>query len=177
MAGFSYVLLRFLRLLIEAVEDVEHGVLGSDVAPCLGAALSVDGAADVAKLTEEVEGVEHDGEASLGKVTGEACVPYQLVSVHGVVVVAAARIHRHVGGELETERNLEDTAEAVVEVGNVDGAEVLTPRGGVLPVEVGLEVEAGLGGEAGVKFECLVDIGSVHLAAQLLYEIDAVLVE
>ena len=44
----------------------------------------------------------------------------------------------------------------------------------MLPVEVGLEVEAGLGGEAGVKFECLVDIGSVHLAAQLLYEIDAV---
>ena len=41
-------------------------------------------------------------------------------------------------------------------------------------MEVGLEVEAGLGGEAGVELECLVDVGSVHLAAQLLYEIDAV---
>ena len=54
MAGFSYVLLRFLRLLIEAVEDVEHGVLGSNVAPGFGAALGVDGAADVAELTEEI---------------------------------------------------------------------------------------------------------------------------
>ena len=37
-------------------------------------------------------------------------------------------------------------------------------------MEVSLEVEAGLGGEAGVMFECLVEIGSVHLAAQLLYD-------
>ena len=44
----------------------------------------------------------------------------------------------------------------------------------MLPVEVGLEVEAGLGGEAGVELECLVDVGGVYLAAQLLYEIDAV---
>ena len=105
---------------------MEHGVLGSDVAPCLCAALGVDGAAHVAELTEEVEGVEHDGEASLGKVTREACVPHQLVGVHGVVVVAAARIHGHVGGELETERNLEHSAHAVVKVGYVDGAEVFT---------------------------------------------------
>ena len=71
-----------LRFLIEAVEDVEHGVLGSDVAPGLGAALGVDGAAHVAELTEEVEGIEHHGDTGLGKVAREACVPYQLVSVH-----------------------------------------------------------------------------------------------
>ena len=112
-----------IRLLIEAVEDVEHGVLGSDVAPGFGAALGVDGAADVAELTEEVEGIEHDGEAGLGEGAREAGVPHQLVGVHGVVVVAAARVHGHVGGELEAEGYLEDTAEAVVEVGNVDGAE------------------------------------------------------
>ena len=119
---------------------MEHGVLGSDVAPGLCAALGVDGAADVAELTEEVEGIEHHGEASLGKVTRETCVPYQLVGVHRVVVVSAARIHGHVGGELEAEGYLEDTAEAVVEIGNVDGTEVLAARRGVLPVEVGLEV-------------------------------------
>ena len=71
-----------LRFLIEAVEDVEHGVLGSDVAPGLGAALGVDGAAHVAELTEEVEGVEHHSDICLGKVTRDTCVPYQLVGVH-----------------------------------------------------------------------------------------------
>ena len=174
MAGFSYVLLRFLRLLIEAVEDVEHGVLGSNVAPGFGAALGVDGAAYVAQVAQQVEGIKHHGEACLGEGARETGIPHQLVGVHGVVVVAAARVHGHVSGELEAEGYLEDTAEAVVEVGDVDGTEVLTPRGGVLPVEVALEVEAGLGGEAGVELECLVDVGSVYLAAQLLYEIDAV---
>ena len=104
---------------------MEHGVLGSDVAPGLGAALSVDGATDVAELTEEVEGIEHDGEAGLGEGAREAGVPHQFVGIHGVVVVAAARIHGHVGRELEAEGYLEDTAEAVVEVGDVDGTEVL----------------------------------------------------
>ena len=93
---------------------MEHGVLGSDVAPGFGAALGVDGAA---------EGIEHDGEADLGEGAREAGVPHEFVGVHGVVVVAAARVHGHVGGELEAEGYLEDTAEAVVEVGNVDGAE------------------------------------------------------
>ena len=101
---------------------MEHGVLGSDVAPGLGATLGVDGAADVAELAEEVEGIEHDGEACLGEGARETGIPHQFVGVHRVVVVAAARVHGHVGGELEAEGYLEDTAEAVVEVGDVDGA-------------------------------------------------------
>ena len=114
-----------LGLFVEAVEDVEHCVLRGDIAPCFGAALSVDGAAHVAELSEEVEGIEHDGETDLGEGAREAGVPHEFVGVHGVVVVAAARVHGHVGGELETERNLEHSAEAIVEVGDVDGAEVL----------------------------------------------------
>ena len=121
MAEFSYVL-AVLGSFIEAVEDVEHGVLGSDVAPGLGATLGVDGAADVAELAEEVEGIEHDGEAGLGEGARETGIPHEFVGVHGVVVVSAARIHGHVGRELEAEGYLEDTAEAVVEVGDVDGA-------------------------------------------------------
>ena len=41
-----------LRLLVESVDDVGHGVLRSDVAPGLGAALSVDGAAHIAQVAQ-----------------------------------------------------------------------------------------------------------------------------
>lgn len=52
--GFFRLL--FLRLLIEAIDHVEHGVLRRNAIPGLGAALSVDGAAHIAEVAQEVKG-------------------------------------------------------------------------------------------------------------------------
>ena len=55
---------------------MEHGVLRGDVAPGLGAALGVDGAAHIAEVAQQVEGIEHHGEACLGEGAREACFQY-----------------------------------------------------------------------------------------------------
>ena len=133
---------------------MEHGVLGSDVAPGFGAALGVDGAADVAEVAQQVEGVEHHREARLGKVTREAGVPHQLVGVHGVIGVAAARVHRHVGGELECCGQLHERSEAVVEIIEGERLEVMAAGRGVSYADVAL-------GADGVFAELIVELHSL----------------
>ena len=60
---------------------MEHHVAGQRVAVDLSAALRVDDLRDVAKLIEDIESVEGEGEASLGEGLAQAYVPHEVVGV------------------------------------------------------------------------------------------------
>ena len=140
--SYSLILIRtdvfsfLLRLLVQSVYDVQQCVAGCDVAPRLGAALGIDGAADVGEVAEEVEAVEHTDEVVMEETLGEAGVPDEFVGIHCVVGVATAGVHRQVGGELEAPRQFDLGDEAVVKVEDVDSLEVRAVACGVLVVEV-----------------------------------------
>ena len=101
---------------IEAVNEVRHYIAGQGVAVCFGAALRVDDLRDIAKLIENIESVEGEGDARLGEGLAQACVPHEVVGVGGAVGIAAARVHGKVGAELERCGQIDERGEAVVEV-------------------------------------------------------------
>ena len=170
-----------LRLLVQPVDNVQQGVARRDVAPRLGAALGVDGAANVGEIAEEVETVEHTDKIAVEETLGEAGVPDKFVGVHCVVGVATAGVHGEVGGELEAPRQFDLGGEAVVEVEDVDGLEVCAVAGGVLVVEVADALDVHFGIRAIGQAQRLVGIVGADDAARGGYgggadEVDAVLV-
>ena len=83
---------------IESVDDVGHDVAGQGVAICFGAALRVDDLRDIAKLIEDIESVEGEGEARLGEGLAQAGVPHEVVGVRTAGGVSAMAVHGEVGG-------------------------------------------------------------------------------
>ena len=125
-----------LRLFVQTIHDVQEGVAGCDVVPRLGAALGVDGTADVGEIAEEVKAVEHTDEVAVEETLGEAGVPNKFVGVHGMVGVTSSGVHGEVGGELQAPWQFDLSGEAVIEVEDVDGLKVRAVAGGVLVVDV-----------------------------------------
>ena len=62
---YLYDCLFLLRLLIESVHHVQHGVAWHHVVPCLLYALRVHRVADVGELAQQVEAVGDEGEVAL----------------------------------------------------------------------------------------------------------------
>ena len=82
-----------LRLFVESVDDVGHDVAGQGVAVCFGATLRVDDLRDVAKLIEDIESVESEGDARLGEGLAESCVPHEVVGVGTACGISAMAVH------------------------------------------------------------------------------------
>lgn len=184
--SYSLILIRtdvfsfLLRLLVQSVYDVQQCVAGCDVAPRLGAALGVDGAADVGEVAEEVETVEHTDEVAVKETFGQTSIPDKFVCIHCVVCVATAGVHSEVGGELETPRQFDLSGEAVVEVEDVDGLEVRAVAGGVLVMEVAYALDLQFGIRAIGQAQRLVGIVGADDASRRgcdgADEVDAVMV-
>ena len=64
-----------LRLPVQPVDDVAQCIAGHDVGVGLSASLGVEGAGDVAELTEDVEAVDNNEEIALEEGSREAGVP------------------------------------------------------------------------------------------------------
>ena len=163
--------LLLLRLLVPAVEDVDHDVGGDAVDPRLGDALGVDDAAGVAELMEGVVGGDADrpgacsgasnftaeaifpfetvvAAATEVEVPGEGGVPDEVDVVHRGIVVTCALEDAEVGGELQVVEELEVEVGAVVEVDGAAGDEALASGVRRLPADVGMKGGRGDGAEA-----------------------------
>ena len=92
-----------LRHDAELVHEAEHGIARQGVAPLLVAALRIDVVLNVGELAENVEPFEARRQPSLEEGARKACVPHEVVGVHGRVAIASAREHLHVGGEPEVQ--------------------------------------------------------------------------
>ena len=114
---------------VELVDDVEHRIGVERVAPRVGAHHGVDRAGDVALLREDVVEAEAEREGAVAEEgLRELGVPEQFVGVHRRGRETAARLHADVGGEAQTERQ--------VEVGR-------GPIGEAPRVEIGARLEGG----------------------------------
>ena len=83
---------------VEFVDEVEHDVRVDGVAPRVAALLRGDGAADVALLVQDVVELQaHSCCVAFEEGLRNLPVPKELVGVHRVVRVAAARTHAQVG--------------------------------------------------------------------------------
>ena len=94
------LLILFLGLFVESVNDVEHGVAGHHVVAGLGAALGVDRAVHVREVAQEVETVDEAGEAAAEEGAAQTGVPDEVVGIHRRRFVTTTAVHRQVGGEL-----------------------------------------------------------------------------
>ena len=61
----SNALFCILRLLCEFIEGVEHYIAVDGIVPCLGAALLIDGAADVLDAVEDIKAVDNESELAV----------------------------------------------------------------------------------------------------------------
>ena len=93
-----------LRLLVQPVDDMEQCIAGHDVGVGLGAPLGVEGAGDVAELTEEVEAVDDKEESTLEEGSREASIPDEVAGVQVFVGIAGAAVEADVGAEVELPR-------------------------------------------------------------------------
>ena len=135
------LLILFLGLFVESVNDVEHGVAGHHVVAGLGAALCVDRAVHVREVAQEVETVDEAGEAAAEEGAAQAGVPDEVVGVHRRRFVTATAVHRQVGGELQLPGQLQQGRQSVVEVGHVHVGEILAVARNVRPGDVALQTD------------------------------------
>ncbi len=87
---------------------MEQCIARHDVGVGLGAALSVEGAGDVAELTEEVEAVYNNEEIALEEGSRETGIPDEVAGVQVFVGIAGAGVEAEVGAEVELPRQLQD---------------------------------------------------------------------
>ena len=139
-----------LRPLVQPVDDMDQCIAGHDVGVGLGAPLGVEGAGDVAELTEDVEAVDDNEEVALEEGSREAGIPDEVAGVQVLVGIAGAGVEAEVGAEVELPRQLQDGGEGgatgegveVLEVGACAGEALpcgLTGEFEVVPADVGLE--------------------------------------
>ena len=121
----QFSIFTLLRLLIESPCQSHHAIAGDDVVEGLGHALGIDVVARVAELAEDVEGIKLQEEIALEESLCQSGIPQEFVGVHVRRRVTPSLIHRQVGGELHVPRQLYLSGKTVVEVGDVDGDEVL----------------------------------------------------
>ena len=124
--------------------------MGHDVGVGLRAALGVEGAGDIAELSEDVEAVEHDEELAFEEGTGEAGVPNKVVGVQLWVGIACSAVEAEIGREVKLPRQLQDGREGgaagegtevleIYAVSSVTFPHGLTAKLEVMLADVGLE--------------------------------------
>lgn len=172
----DYYCLFLLRLLVQSPDEVEEGIGGDDVVEGFGAALGVDGVADVGEVAEDVETVELKEQVAVHEAFGEAGIPHEFVGVHRSVVVSSARIHGQVRGELEVPGQFHLGGEAIVEVEDVEIREVHALAGGVLIVEVALGRELHLVSWTPCESQLIIEEMGGDNAPCSIYQIHASLV-
>ena len=129
---------------------MEQCIARHDVGVGLCAALGIEGAGDVAKLTEDVEAVDDNEEVTLEEGSREAGIPDKVAGVQVLVGIAGAGVEADVGAEVEFPRKLQNGGEGgatgegveVLEVGACAGKALpcgLTGEFEVVMTDVGLE--------------------------------------
>jgi len=118
---------------------VQEGVAAQYVGVGLGAALGIDSAGHIVELTEDVEAFKHESEAAFQRRAQQAGVPDEVVGVYGAALVASAREHREVGGELEVPRKLERGGRSIAEIEGIYAGEVGSVAVSAQPSELALE--------------------------------------
>ena len=86
--------------LCKLIYDVQHGIVWYLVCPCLYVPLSIYGVGGVRQLMQYVECFELAGQLAFDERARQRCVPYQVVGVHFGCLIASAREHLYVGGDL-----------------------------------------------------------------------------
>ena len=122
-----------LRPLVQPVDDMDQCIAGHNVGVSLGAALGVEGACDVAELTEDVEAVDDNEEVALEEGSREARIPDEVAGVQVLVGIAGAGVEADVGAEVEFPRQLQNGGEGGATGEGVEVLEVGACAGEVLP--------------------------------------------
>ena len=129
---------------------MDQCIAGHDVGVGLSAPLGVEGASNVAELSENVEAVDDKEEITLEEGSREASIPDEVAGVQVFVGIAGAAVEADVGAEVEFPRKLQDGGEGgatgegveVLEVGACAGEALpcgLTGEFEVVMTDVGLE--------------------------------------
>ena len=87
---------------------MEEAVTGHDVGEGLGAALGVEGAGDVAELSEDIEAVEHDEEIAFEEGTREAGIPDEIIGVQQRVGIACSAVEAEIRRKVELPWQFQD---------------------------------------------------------------------
>ena len=90
--------------------------------------LCVDGVRHVAKIFEHVVAVDHEEKAPLDNLVCQACVPYEIVGVEGIVGEPPAVVDREIGRELEIAGQVEYRPESRPESPGVLVGEIVYVR-------------------------------------------------
>ena len=145
-----------------------HDVAGQGVAVGLGAALRIDDLRDVAKLIEDIESVEGEGEARLGEGLAQAGVPHEVIGVRTAGGVSAMAVHGEIGGYFKVAGQLDCGGQSVVEVTEGKGIEAFTRGGDMADADVTLGTDSVLA-EFVVESDCLCTPPRVDAAAHRGY--------
>ena len=93
----NFTIIFTLWFLVQTIDNMEQCIAGHHVGIGLSTSLGIEGAGDVAELSEYVEAVENHEQPAFQEGTREAGVPDEVVGVERLVGVAGAGIKAEVG--------------------------------------------------------------------------------
>ena len=93
----NFTIIFTLWYLVQAIDNMEQCIAWHDVGIGLSTSLGIEGAGDVAELTENVKAVENHEQPAFQEGTREAGVPHEVVGVERLVGVARTGVEAEVG--------------------------------------------------------------------------------
>ena len=80
--GWEGLRVLLLGLLVESIDDVEHGIARHYVVARLGASLGIDRAIDVREVAQQVKSVDKSRQSAAEECAAQAGIPNEVVGIH-----------------------------------------------------------------------------------------------